>query len=80
MMMKYWKVSMKVQLTQNLTSIKKISPKHPIKSRLIIRPTPLEGNRFKFTFWKFKPNIQTPNKTTISKATNPVKIWGGSIL
>lgn len=48
---KYWNVSINVQLTQNLNSITKTTPKLARKSTLTKKPIPSEGKRLRFTFW-----------------------------
>ncbi len=42
---------MNVQLIQNLTKMKRTKLRQPTKKILKIKPVPLTGKRFRFTFW-----------------------------
>jgi hypothetical protein len=48
---KYWKVSMKVQLTQNLNNITKTKPKLPKNTTFKVNPAPSLGNKERLAFW-----------------------------
>lgn len=53
--MKYWQVSMKVQLSQNLPSPNTTSPSPTRKPMLRRKPCPSEGKRLRLTFWWWSP-------------------------